>query len=354
MAQMSQGKCCTVFVGNIPYDAQEEELKNIFSRVGAVESFRLVFDKDTKQPKGYGFCDYCDADTALSAIRNLNEVEFSGRRLRIDLADNTLRSREGTSKLAIAPSPSSEPRPSQPALPAALPAATMAPAPQLALPMPPGMAPPRPAPSGSPGVFPPAGDPTSAAAEATAAMLDAPGMEVSVHTEIAQTVAAMPRAQLQLCLGTMQRLAIEDPESSRALLQENPQLCHALLHAQLLLGLAVEPTLPPDPEEVQRLRAEASARPTAPTAGSGMLLMQNMPGMLGGPPRIGLGLPGAGGMGATSLLPRPMPLVPLRRPTVLGPMPAQLSSIGLAAKAPMVRPPCIARPVVMPGLRPMS
>merc|ERR1719245_361168 len=91
---MNQCKSCTVFIGNIPYDAQVDDLKNIFSRVGSVESLRLVYDKDTKQPKGYGFCDYSDADTALSAIRNLNDVECNGRRLRIDLADNALRSRE--------------------------------------------------------------------------------------------------------------------------------------------------------------------------------------------------------------------------------------------------------------------
>ncbi|CAK0833374.1 unnamed protein product, partial [Prorocentrum cordatum] len=52
---------------------------------------------------------------------------------------------------------------------------------------------------------------------------------VSAHTEIAQAMAAMPPAQLQLCLGNMQRLAQESPEGARALLQDNPQLCYALL-----------------------------------------------------------------------------------------------------------------------------
>jgi RNA recognition motif-containing protein len=35
-----------------------------------VAGFRLVFDKDTGKPKGYGFCEYADAETAQSAIRN--------------------------------------------------------------------------------------------------------------------------------------------------------------------------------------------------------------------------------------------------------------------------------------------
>eukprot|EP00406_Dinophysis_acuminata_P055919 CAMPEP_0179297712 /NCGR_PEP_ID=MMETSP0797-20121207/45611_1 /TAXON_ID=47934 /ORGANISM="Dinophysis acuminata, Strain DAEP01" /LENGTH=117 /DNA_ID=CAMNT_0021007061 /DNA_START=44 /DNA_END=393 /DNA_ORIENTATION=- len=116
---MSQTKSCTVFIGNIPYDAQEDDLKSIFSRVGSVDSLRLVYDKDTKQPKGYGFCDYSDADTALSAIRNLNDVEYSGRRLRIDLADNALRARElgGPKAAAPLPAPSAPDPQVRPALP---------------------------------------------------------------------------------------------------------------------------------------------------------------------------------------------------------------------------------------------
>lgn len=44
----------SVFVGNIPYEATEEQLKDIFSEVGPVVSFRLVYDRETGKPKGYG------------------------------------------------------------------------------------------------------------------------------------------------------------------------------------------------------------------------------------------------------------------------------------------------------------
>ncbi len=60
------------FVGNIPYDATEEQLKVVFSSVGPVLSFKLVFDRDSGKPKGYGFCEYMDPETASSAMRNLN------------------------------------------------------------------------------------------------------------------------------------------------------------------------------------------------------------------------------------------------------------------------------------------
>uniref|UniRef100_A0A8C9SKK5 Cleavage stimulation factor, 3' pre-RNA, subunit 2 n=1 Tax=Scleropages formosus TaxID=113540 RepID=A0A8C9SKK5_SCLFO len=55
----------SVFVGNIPYEATEEQLKDIFSEVGLVVSFRLVYDRETGKPKGYGFCEYQDQETPL-------------------------------------------------------------------------------------------------------------------------------------------------------------------------------------------------------------------------------------------------------------------------------------------------
>ena len=76
----------SVFVGNIPYEATEEILKDIFSEVGPVLSFKLVYDRDTGKPKGYGFCEYKDQETALSAMRNLNSYEIGGRTLRVDNA----------------------------------------------------------------------------------------------------------------------------------------------------------------------------------------------------------------------------------------------------------------------------
>lgn len=42
----------SVFVGNIPYEATEEQLKSIFSEIGVVLSFRLVYDRETGKPKG--------------------------------------------------------------------------------------------------------------------------------------------------------------------------------------------------------------------------------------------------------------------------------------------------------------
>ncbi|KAH7681025.1 cleavage stimulation factor subunit 2 protein [Dioscorea alata] len=82
----SQHRC--VFVGNIPYDATEEQLIQICEEVGPVVTFRLVLDRETGKPKGYGFCEYKDEETALSARRNLQGYEINGRQLRVDFAEN--------------------------------------------------------------------------------------------------------------------------------------------------------------------------------------------------------------------------------------------------------------------------
>ncbi|CAE7430015.1 CSTF64, partial [Symbiodinium necroappetens] len=221
------GKTSTVFVGNIPYDATEDDVRGHLSQGGKVESFRMVFDKETLQPKGYGFCDFADPDTAITAIKILSEKECNGRLLRLDLADNDqsrgaparAAAKAGSGTLALV-GPEAPSRPRQPQAPPA-PIKTSGTT------------------AGSGVVTPSTVDPAAAAAAA----LEDPNVpadtimaSVAAHTDIVQTVASMPQAHLQLCLGTMQELAKAAPERARAVLLEHPQLSHALLHAQFLLG----------------------------------------------------------------------------------------------------------------------
>jgi cleavage stimulation factor subunit 2 len=85
--RQSQTNSRSVFVGNIPYEATEEQIQEIFAQVGPVVSFRLVFDRETGKPKGYGFVEYRDSQTALSAMRNLNGYEINARALRVYFAE---------------------------------------------------------------------------------------------------------------------------------------------------------------------------------------------------------------------------------------------------------------------------
>ena len=50
--------------------------------------YRLIYDPATGRPRGFGFCEYEDGETAMSAVRNLAGREVNGRPLRIDSAMN--------------------------------------------------------------------------------------------------------------------------------------------------------------------------------------------------------------------------------------------------------------------------
>ncbi|KAJ3744559.1 hypothetical protein EV360DRAFT_97835 [Lentinula raphanica] len=76
-----------VFVGNVPYNMGEEQLIDVFKSVGQVVKFRLVYDRNTGKPKGYGFCEFTGHEIAASAVRNLSNYKVGGRPLRIYLAD---------------------------------------------------------------------------------------------------------------------------------------------------------------------------------------------------------------------------------------------------------------------------
>lgn len=84
---MQRNRANVVFVGNIPFEVTEQELTKIFEEAGPVVSFKLVFDRDTKKAKGFGFCTYHDSETAASAVRNLNNYPLGGRTLRVATTD---------------------------------------------------------------------------------------------------------------------------------------------------------------------------------------------------------------------------------------------------------------------------
>jgi RNA recognition motif-containing protein len=76
-----------VFVGNIPYDYEEKSLIDTLEMVGPVNQFSIKYDKNTNKPKGFGFCDYADEESAASALRNLKSIDYNGRQLRVNTAE---------------------------------------------------------------------------------------------------------------------------------------------------------------------------------------------------------------------------------------------------------------------------
>ncbi|EPQ51913.1 hypothetical protein GLOTRDRAFT_5423, partial [Gloeophyllum trabeum ATCC 11539] len=161
-------------VGNVPYNMGEEQLIDVFKSVGQVIGFRLVFDRETGKPRGYGFCEFTDHETAMSAVRNLNNIDVGGRPLRIDLADSDP-FLEGKTTVR-------DPNAFLAAIPPGVP-------------VPPGKTPP---------------------------------------DVISQVLAEMPPSQVIEVLAQMKAFVITHPEQARKLLMAHPQLGYALFQAMIM------------------------------------------------------------------------------------------------------------------------
>ncbi len=75
----------TIYVGNLPFEAGEDELRGLFADHGEVLKVTLVTDQETGRPRGFGFVEMAD-DQAMVAIDALDGVELAGRQLRVNEA----------------------------------------------------------------------------------------------------------------------------------------------------------------------------------------------------------------------------------------------------------------------------
>jgi RNA recognition motif-containing protein len=83
-----------LYVGNLPFSATEETVRTAFSAHGTVESLSLVMDRDTGQPRGFGFVEMSSAD-ASRAMQALNGADFGGRPLKVNEAQDRPRAGGG-------------------------------------------------------------------------------------------------------------------------------------------------------------------------------------------------------------------------------------------------------------------
>ncbi|KAJ3220026.1 hypothetical protein HDU67_007759 [Dinochytrium kinnereticum] len=72
----------TLFVGNLPWKATNEELGALFARFGSVKSARIVQDRESGRSRGFGFVEM-DDDGAVSALEKLNGSDFQGRDIQV-------------------------------------------------------------------------------------------------------------------------------------------------------------------------------------------------------------------------------------------------------------------------------
>ncbi len=75
-----------IYVGNLPFNATEDEVKDLFVPFGNVTSVALIKDKMTGQPRGFGFVEMASDDEAQKAITALNGKEFKNRAMVVNAA----------------------------------------------------------------------------------------------------------------------------------------------------------------------------------------------------------------------------------------------------------------------------
>lgn len=75
-----------LYVGNLPYSVDDEVLHQHFAQFGAVESAKVIMDRETGRSKGFGFVEMADDSGADQAIEKGNGADLNGRALNVSEA----------------------------------------------------------------------------------------------------------------------------------------------------------------------------------------------------------------------------------------------------------------------------
>ena len=75
-----------LYVGNLPFSATDDSLREMFAQAGQVESARIITDRDTGRSKGFGFVEMSTEQEAAAAIKKFNGVDLDGRSLTVNEA----------------------------------------------------------------------------------------------------------------------------------------------------------------------------------------------------------------------------------------------------------------------------
>lgn len=75
----------SIYVGNLPFSATEDQTRDLFARYGEVSSVKFIMDRETGRFRGFGFVEMEDG-AADEAIRSLNGADFGGRSLKVNEA----------------------------------------------------------------------------------------------------------------------------------------------------------------------------------------------------------------------------------------------------------------------------
>ena len=75
-----------LYVGNLPYSVQDQDLEQLFGQAGTVASARVITDRDSGRSKGFGFVEMEDDQAALDCVERFNGQDFQGRALKVSEA----------------------------------------------------------------------------------------------------------------------------------------------------------------------------------------------------------------------------------------------------------------------------
>ena len=75
-----------LYVGNLPYEITDEELRELFAQAGTVDTVTVIRDRETGRSRGFGFVQMATSSEAENAIRQFDGYTMSNRQLRVSLA----------------------------------------------------------------------------------------------------------------------------------------------------------------------------------------------------------------------------------------------------------------------------
>jgi len=78
--------CVTIYVGNLSYQATEEDLRSVFADYGEVKRVQLPTDRETGRKRGFAFVDMEQDEQEQQAIEALDQAEWMGRVLKVNKA----------------------------------------------------------------------------------------------------------------------------------------------------------------------------------------------------------------------------------------------------------------------------
>ena len=76
-----------IYIGNLNYNVDEDELRNIFGEYGEIASVKIITDRETGRTKGFAFVEMTDDEAAKKAISELNGKEIMGRNIKVNFAN---------------------------------------------------------------------------------------------------------------------------------------------------------------------------------------------------------------------------------------------------------------------------